>query len=105
MYVATEVYMLTDKSEGFQDTWKFLDDRLRDIGFLGKTVGMVNKTVGDATSVLSLLLSVAGARLAPTTVSPLTASSTHSIDTPSNFIKPTIDTPNLENAEPSKEKL
>jgi len=29
VYLATELYMITDKSHGFQDTWAFLDRRMK----------------------------------------------------------------------------
>lgn len=28
IYASTEIYMLNDKSEGFKDTWEFLDRRI-----------------------------------------------------------------------------
>ncbi|KAF9612311.1 hypothetical protein IFM89_038914 [Coptis chinensis] len=38
LYSATEIYMLTDKSPGFRDTWSFLNNRVKDAFDLGKTV-------------------------------------------------------------------
>ncbi|GAB2291572.1 hypothetical protein Dimus_025826 [Dionaea muscipula] len=38
IYSATEVYMLTDNSRDFRDTWAFLDARVRDAFDLKKTV-------------------------------------------------------------------
>lgn len=36
MYLqTTEVYMLQDKSEDFEDTWKFLDRRFDDVAGVG----------------------------------------------------------------------
>jgi ubiquinone biosynthesis protein COQ9 len=34
IYSATEFYWLADDSEGYQDTWEFLDNRLNDALFL-----------------------------------------------------------------------
>lgn len=38
IYSTTEVYMLTDSSPDFRDTWAFLDDRIRDAFELKKTI-------------------------------------------------------------------
>lgn len=38
IYSTTELYMLTDTSPDFQDTWSFLDERVRDAFDLKKTV-------------------------------------------------------------------
>ncbi|KAK1303032.1 hypothetical protein QJS10_CPB12g01817 [Acorus calamus] len=38
IYSTTEVYMLTDHSPEFRDTWKFLDQRIKDAFDLQKTV-------------------------------------------------------------------
>uniref|UniRef100_A0A7N0UXR6 Ubiquinone biosynthesis protein n=1 Tax=Kalanchoe fedtschenkoi TaxID=63787 RepID=A0A7N0UXR6_KALFE len=38
IYSATEIYMLTDNSAGFKDTWSFLHNRMRDAFDLKKTV-------------------------------------------------------------------
>lgn len=38
IYSATEIYMLTDNSPDFRDTWVFLDNRIKDVFDLGKTV-------------------------------------------------------------------
>ena len=38
MYVLTETFMITDKSENFQATWEFLDRRVEDTSKLGKKI-------------------------------------------------------------------
>lgn len=38
--------MVTDRSDGFADTWGFLDRRLEDVAVAGKTVGDVGEFVG-----------------------------------------------------------
>lgn len=38
IYSATEIYMLTDNSPEFRDTWTFLENRVKDVFDLGKTV-------------------------------------------------------------------
>ncbi|CAI0448150.1 unnamed protein product [Linum tenue] len=38
IYSTTEIYMLTDSSPEFRDTWAFLDDRVRDAFDLKKTI-------------------------------------------------------------------
>jgi hypothetical protein len=37
--------MCQDKSEGFRDTWEFLDARLKDVGRVGQGIGMVKGAV------------------------------------------------------------
>lgn len=41
VYTATELYMLTDYSPEFADTWDVLDRRLRDVMNIGKLLGQV----------------------------------------------------------------
>jgi ubiquinone biosynthesis protein COQ9 len=36
IYVAAELYLLTDKSEDYTDTWKFVENRIRDMGTMLK---------------------------------------------------------------------
>ncbi|KAK9131459.1 hypothetical protein Sjap_011946 [Stephania japonica] len=38
IYSATEIYMLTDKSPEFRDTWTFLGHRVKDVLDIGKTI-------------------------------------------------------------------
>ena len=38
MYVLTETYMISDKSQDFKDTWEFLDRRIEDTQALGKVI-------------------------------------------------------------------
>lgn len=40
VYSATELYMLTDYSAEFADTWDYLDRRLKDMVSIGETIGM-----------------------------------------------------------------
>lgn len=41
VYTATELYMLTDYSPEFADTWDVLDRRLKDVMTIGKVMGQV----------------------------------------------------------------
>lgn len=41
VYTATELYMLTDYSPGYADTWEVLDRRLSNVVKLGKFIGQV----------------------------------------------------------------
>lgn len=41
-YVSTELYMLTDKSEGLRDTWFFLEDRVKTIKNFDNNIIHVN---------------------------------------------------------------
>ena len=43
VYKSTEIFMLQDKSEDFQDTWAFLDRRVEDFGTLGKALRNVSR--------------------------------------------------------------
>ena len=42
VYTATELYMLTDYSPGFAETWDVLDRRLKDVMTIGRVMGQVN---------------------------------------------------------------
>ena len=41
VYKATEIYMLQDESDDFEQTWEFLDNRLKDMATFGKSFGQV----------------------------------------------------------------
>lgn len=43
VFVATTLYWLADKSDGFEDTWRFLDRRLADVGRFGKATGKLKE--------------------------------------------------------------
>lgn len=51
-----EVFMTTDKSEGFRDTWEFVDRRLEDVegagGMVGGLVGYLGFTARAAANVM-----------------------------------------------------
>mmetsp|Transcript_11495 Transcript_11495/g.14986 ORF Transcript_11495/g.14986 Transcript_11495/m.14986 type:complete len:458 (-) Transcript_11495:37-1410(-) len=44
VYVATELYLLTDESKDFADTWSFLDSRIKELDSIAKTL---NEGVGS----------------------------------------------------------
>ncbi|KAL3418052.1 rpsU-divergently transcribed protein [Phlyctema vagabunda] len=46
IYAATELYMTTDKSPGFQQTQEFMDRRFKDVQILGGTAGSIGQWVG-----------------------------------------------------------
>lgn len=53
VYVATELYMTTDRSPGFENTWDFLDRRLADVQTFGRLPSEVQSalsTLGSAAS-------------------------------------------------------
>jgi ubiquinone biosynthesis protein COQ9 len=52
VYSSTELYMLTDFSPGFQDTWAHLDRRLQDVATLGKAVAQVSSLSSGLLDVL-----------------------------------------------------
>lgn len=58
VYGATEAFMLTDSSPGFEDTWRFLDHRLAEVALFGRQAG---EALGVARAVGSGMLSIAGA--------------------------------------------
>jgi ubiquinone biosynthesis protein COQ9 len=43
VYSATVLYWLNDKSEGYAETWDFLDRRLRDVATFGKATGKLKE--------------------------------------------------------------
>jgi ubiquinone biosynthesis protein COQ9 len=45
-------FMCQDKSEGYRDTWEFLDARLKDVGSIGQGMGMVKGAVQGAIGVV-----------------------------------------------------
>ncbi|KAF1334756.1 Rpsu-divergently transcribed protein, partial [Globisporangium splendens] len=64
IYASTELFMLSDQSPGFQDTWSFLDRRIDEtitLGELPQNVGEVAAMAGVAAqSLLSAVTSLAG---------------------------------------------
>jgi len=56
VYTATELYMLTDYSPGFADTWDVLDRRLKDVMTIGRVMGQVQKLTNVSLVFASLLL-------------------------------------------------
>ena len=52
VYSSTELYMLTDFSPGFQDTWAHLDRRLQDVATLGKAAAQVSSLSNGLLDVL-----------------------------------------------------
>lgn len=52
VYSATELYMLTDCSPGFADTWDALDRRLHDISMIGASFRQVQDKVLEAVQTL-----------------------------------------------------
>jgi ubiquinone biosynthesis protein COQ9 len=46
IYAATELFMTTDKSPGFEDTREFLDRRFRDVQIVGGAMASVGQWVG-----------------------------------------------------------
>lgn len=52
--------MLTDRSDSFQDTWRFLDDRLANVGTLGKTFHSITNGMPNIGSLISNLVGFAG---------------------------------------------
>jgi ubiquinone biosynthesis protein COQ9 len=46
IYAATELFMTTDKSAGFQETREFMERRFEDGRSIGTTVGSVGQWVG-----------------------------------------------------------
>ncbi len=56
VYTATELYMLTDYSPGFADTWDVLDRRLKDVMTIGRVMGQVQTLTNVSCVFASLLL-------------------------------------------------
>jgi ubiquinone biosynthesis protein COQ9 len=53
VYTATELYMLTDKSYQFHNTWTFLDRRLQDALTVGQLPSQVLSVAGSVSGALS----------------------------------------------------
>jgi len=58
-YVSTELFMLTDKSENYIETWRFLDRRIRDILEYGKYINIVRNVASGLNVGLSSLAAMA----------------------------------------------
>lgn len=57
VYTATELYMLTDTSKDFADTWAFLDNRLNDLVFASKIQADLEQVVSVAAGTLVAAIS------------------------------------------------
>ncbi|CCX15588.1 ubiquinone biosynthesis protein COQ9, mitochondrial precursor [Pyronema domesticum] len=58
VYASTEVFMTTDKSPDYRETWEFLDRRLEDCATIGKLAGEVGPYMGfTASAVFNILRS------------------------------------------------
>lgn len=55
VYGATVLYWLEDRSEGFADTWRFLDRRIADVMRVPRALGEVGRRLAGLPSPLSLL--------------------------------------------------
>jgi len=53
LYGSTELYMVSDRSPDFEETWNFLDRRMSDIGMLISAKETLEKARSDATELLS----------------------------------------------------
>eukprot|EP01006_Ploeotia_vitrea_P041717 TRINITY_DN66564_c13_g5_i1.p1 TRINITY_DN66564_c13_g5~~TRINITY_DN66564_c13_g5_i1.p1 ORF type:complete len:339 (-),score=140.45 TRINITY_DN66564_c13_g5_i1:43-1059(-) len=53
VYAATELYMLTDKSDGFESTWRFLDRRMEDINHVAALPSQLQALVGTGVDFLA----------------------------------------------------
>ncbi len=84
VYVATELFMLTDKSPEYVDTWDFLERRLQD-------VMMVGGAIKESEHVLNVVATgfQAVAMGLSSVMSPVSSSKTTSTKAPSNISEPT----------------
>jgi ubiquinone biosynthesis protein COQ9 len=62
VYSATVLYWLEDRSEGFANTWSFLDRRIADVMRVPQTLGAIGKRLASLPSPLSILRSGLGRR-------------------------------------------
>merc|ERR1712032_181858 len=53
IFVATELHLLTDKSDNYEDAWKFLKQNIEHIKILREDFSMRNNTMFTITRVLS----------------------------------------------------
>ncbi|RNA42926.1 ubiquinone biosynthesis mitochondrial [Brachionus plicatilis] len=61
VYKSTELFMIQDKSENFKDTYRFLDNRLKDLGSFNKiksNVTELSQTINGSLSVLKNMLNL-----------------------------------------------
>ncbi|KAI8902480.1 COQ9-domain-containing protein [Globomyces pollinis-pini] len=62
VYTSTELFMTTDKSTDFQDTFAFLDRRLGDVGTIGRGISEVSNMLTYGTSQVTSILKSKGIR-------------------------------------------
>jgi ubiquinone biosynthesis protein COQ9 len=55
-YISTELYMLTDCSPGYADTWAALERRLQDVVSAGRAVGQAGSGAGAAVEAAGAVL-------------------------------------------------
>jgi len=60
VYTSTEVFMVQDKSDGFKDTWGFLDRRLEDLQALPSIKQMPGDIAGFVSGVVTTAKNIAG---------------------------------------------
>ena len=70
IYSATLLYWLDDQSEGFQDTFAFLDRRLADMGEIGKARARVEKALENVPNPLRFFGDLRGRKRGPTQPTP-----------------------------------
>jgi ubiquinone biosynthesis protein COQ9 len=63
IYVATELFMTTDKSTDFKDTREFMDRRFRDAQNLGSAVGGLTQWMGFTASAVVNVARSKGVRI------------------------------------------
>ena len=56
VYSSTELFMTTDKSDGFENTRAFLRRRIKDVGILGKSASDFSNTFSFGASQLQSIL-------------------------------------------------
>ena len=63
VYAATELFMTSDRSPGFDATWRFLDRRLRDVAAAGSVAEGVSGYLGFTAHAVANVLRSKGLRL------------------------------------------
>jgi len=60
VYTSTEVFLLQDKSEGYSDTWQFLDRRFEDLQAMPNLTQLPNDVAGVISGIVTTAKNIAG---------------------------------------------
>lgn len=97
IYIATELHLLTDKSDNFEDTWKFLNQRVGELELVAKSTSLQYILKGDAAvATMAVAASLGGAVLSlakPTARGIVSMTSSTIVPQLASFLQPQSSSP------------